>query len=65
VWCLADWNGRLVTGSIDNTLRVWDNEFNCEKTLTDHTGAIYAITIMNGKLVSASSDQVRMHFKLS
>jgi WD40 repeat protein len=55
---LAD--GRLASGSGDNTIRIWDpkNNFFCTYTLTGHTNTIWTLLLLNdGKLVSGSWDK--------
>lgn len=39
---------------VDSTIRVWDPEtWKCERLLSDHIGPVYALTVLEGKLVSA------------
>jgi WD40 repeat protein len=47
-----------VSGSRDNTLKVWDTSTGqCIRTLTRHTGCVYALVLLpNGQVVSGSSD---------
>ena len=62
VWCmtLVD-DGRLVSGSMDNTLIVWatgdDGAFAAAQTLTGHTGSVRCVTQLDDRsLVSGSND---------
>ena len=54
-------DGRLVSGSGDNTLRVWEGRgsaYACVATLTGHTHYVSALTVLpDGRLVSGSTDQ--------
>lgn len=39
-----------------STIRVWETQtWGCEKLLEDHGGPVYALTVLEGKLVSAPS----------
>lgn len=51
-------DGRIVSGSDDNTLRVWDSATGrCLTVLEGHTGSINCVTILkNGNLISGSFD---------
>ena len=60
VWALTVVNGRVVSASVDDTMRVWnpDNDWECEHTLVEHGGPVYALTqLEGGKLVSGSNDR--------
>ena len=59
VMCLQfdEMSSRLVTGSFDNTLRVWDTESgNCLAILKGHTRVIRALQFDDCKIVSGSMD---------
>jgi len=50
--------GRMVSGSGDKTLRVWNNAGECEQVLQGHTGPVTCVvSTASGKIVSASSDK--------
>ena len=53
---LAD--GRIVSGSYDNTLRVWDSGSGaCILQLTGHTKMVYCVVqLADGRIVSGSDD---------
>lgn len=50
-------HGTFVTGSWDNTVRIW-HKFTTFKTLEGHTNAVFAVTIepQTGNIISASDD---------
>ncbi|MBL8692598.1 MAG: WD40 repeat domain-containing protein [Planctomycetes bacterium] len=52
-------DGILVTGSADRTLRVWSESGELLRTLTQHSGAVNALTFEPGgrRLVSAADDR--------
>jgi hypothetical protein len=54
---LAD--GRMVSGSLDSTLRLWDIESGvCVKTLAGHTDSVYCVVqLADGRVVSGSRDK--------
>ena len=51
-------NGNLASGSIDNTIKIWDTISGLLKvTLTGHSGDIESLVVLpNGNLASASHD---------
>ena len=69
--CVATWNGhtntvmcvcqladgRVVSGSADNTLRVWDAEGKCVATWQGHTSYVMCVCqLADGRVVSGSRD---------
>ena len=52
------WGGKLLSGSNDNTIKVWGTGegSECEQTLDGHTGGVNSITALGDKLVSGSYD---------
>ena len=54
---LAGWEGKLVCGSWDNTIRVWDaSTGGLDATLTGHRGAVLGLVVIGERLFSASAD---------
>ncbi|CAN0550711.1 unnamed protein product, partial [Ectocarpus sp. 12 AP-2014] len=52
IWSLAVVGDKLISGSIDSTIRVWETQtWGCEKQVEDHAGPVYALTVLEGKLV--------------
>ena len=51
-------DGRLVSGSDDNTLKIWDTiSGSCLMTLEGHTNSVFCVTQLTyGRLVSSSID---------
>ena len=51
-------DGRVVSGSYDNTLRIWDTiSGSCLMTLEGHIAGIFCVTqLTDGRLVSGSGD---------
>ncbi len=57
VYSLAVVDGKLISGSSDDTIKVWDLETHkCVHTLTGHTSTVYSLAVVDGKLISGSSD---------
>lgn len=50
-------NGRIITGSGDNTIKIWDDK-ECKLTLSGHTATIKCTNILpDGQIVSGSDDK--------
>ena len=51
-------DGRIVSGSNDNTLRIWSAHGEHQATLQGHTDKVWAVAIHpDGRIVSGSSDK--------
>ena len=53
-------DGKIASGSEDNSIRIWDpkENFQCIKTLYGHNGKVYAIVLLKDeKIVSGSQDK--------
>ena len=60
VQCVAQLaDGRIVTGSTDASLRVWDSESgDCTLELTGHTNGVFCVAqLADGRIVSGSTDK--------
>jgi WD40 repeat protein len=59
VWSLAVLNdGRLVSGSEDKTIRLWDLEMTSSMAFTGHEDGVVSLTILaDGQIASASKDR--------
>ena len=54
---LAGWKGKLISGSGESTIRVWELETGVlDATLTGHRGPVYALLVHWERLFSASRD---------
>ena len=54
---MAGWEGKLISGSGDRTIRVWELETGRpDATLAGHRGAVDALLVHGGQLFSASKD---------
>ena len=50
--------GRVISGSEDRTLRVWDlASGECQRTLEGHTGPVRAVAVAEGRVISGSDDR--------
>ena len=58
VYSLAVIDGKLVSGSLDGTIKVWGDlgANQCLHTLTGHTNGVRSLAVIDGKLVSGSWD---------
>ncbi len=55
---MATWGGKVASGSIDKTIRVWDVEAGThEQTLEGHDGCVAALVACGQQLISSSSDK--------
>jgi WD40 repeat protein len=51
-------DGHIVSGSMDNTLRVWDGATGvCERVLEGHTSRVSCLAVSGGRVVSGSDDK--------
>ena len=52
-------DGRIASGSTDNTIKIWNFDTPDEPTtLTGHTGSVFSVAPLDGdRIVSGSSDQ--------
>ena len=57
VYCLQYSFNTLITGSRDNTCKVWDCDSGiCKKTLVGHSGSVLCLQFEDGLLITGSSD---------
>ena len=57
VFALASLGDKLISGSLDGTIRVWDlSTGRLDATLTGHKMSVYALVVEGGRLYSASLD---------
>lgn len=58
VTCLQFDGNRIVSGSDDNTLKVWNADSGyCSATLTGHTGGVWCLEMKDDLIVSGSTDR--------
>ena len=61
VFCAAFWGHYLVSGSGDKTVKSWSTEGAgsrpCLGTIAVHTGAVRAIVVREGRVISGSEDK--------
>ncbi len=57
VFCLDFAQGKLISGSYDNTIKIWDLETGvCTQTLYSHGDSVCCLALAQGKLISGSYD---------
>ena len=57
VWSVTIAGDKIVSGSKDRTLRIWDsNSGECTKELKGHAATVSCVTIAGDKIVSGSWD---------
>ena len=62
VLCLTINDGKLYSGSVDKTIKVWDCSTNkLITTLTEHTDAVYRLRIHGGKLYSQAGNVIKVY----
>ena len=62
VRCLTINDGKLYSGSYDNTIKVWDCSTNkLITTLTEHTSGVYRLHIHGGKLYSKANYVIKVY----
>ena len=67
VRCVAAYNGRVVSGSQDATLRVWGlsgQKWTCLHVLEGHTQTVRSVCVQNNVILSGSQDQTLHAWKL-
>ena len=58
VWALLSAGGRLISGSVDHTIMVWDVTSGlCERILEGHSGWVSSLAASAGRLISGSWDE--------
>jgi WD40 repeat protein len=51
-------DGRIISGSYDCTLKIWDHDGKCEMTLNDHSHGISCLKVFpDGRILSGSDDK--------
>src|SRR5690349_9655953 len=57
ITCMMIQDGKLVSGSLDKTIKIWDLRTGQElQTLRGHQGGIFCMTTLDRKLISGSAD---------
>lgn len=58
ITCLQFWGNRIVSGSDDNTLKVWSAvSGKCLRTLIGHTGGVWSSQMSGNIIISGSTDR--------
>jgi WD40 repeat protein len=66
VCTLTSWNGWLISGSADKSIKVWDlTKGECVRTLDGHTWRVSALTVFGSKLISSSWDSTIKIWEIS
>lgn len=59
VWALAVAEGLLISGSSDETVKIWGlATYECRATLRGHTGIVHAVAANHRHVISGSSDKL-------
>ncbi|KAG2207386.1 hypothetical protein INT47_006861, partial [Mucor saturninus] len=60
IYCVQFDKNKYVTGSRDNTIKVWDKEGKCMQTIEGHTASVLCLQYNDTVIVSGSSDSTLM-----